>query len=112
MGKNGVPQPISAARGSDEKLIAKLGTMSRSFDEAGAQVALGDLDQDGVPEIVTTRNVADDAIDVWSYDGTTTRERKKIAAPDGVSALAICPPEVNGVPALVAVVGSEVWIVR
>jgi hypothetical protein len=112
VGKNGVARPIATARGADEKLIVRLGTASRSFDEAGAQVAVGDLDQDGVPEVVTTRNVADDAIEVWSYDGTTTRERKKIPAPDGVSALAICPPEANGVPALVAVVGSEVWIVR
>lgn len=110
--KNGVVRQISTARGGDEKLIARLGTASRSFDDAGAQVAVGDLDQDGIPEIVTTRNVVDDEIDVWSYDGTTTRERKKIPAEGGVSALAVCPPEVNGVSALVAVVGSEVWIVR
>jgi hypothetical protein len=110
--KNGVARQVSAARGGDEKLIVRLGATSRSFDDAGAQVAVGDLDQDGVPEIVTTKNVADDEIDVWSYDGTTTRERKKIPAEGGVSALAVCPPEVNGVPALVAVVGSEVWIVR
>ena len=110
--KHGVAHHVAVARGADGKLIARVGSASRSFDEVGAQVAVGDLDQDGVPEIVTTRNAIDDAIDVWSYDGTTTRERKKIPAPAGVSALAVCPPEVNGASALVAVVGSEVWIVR
>ena len=110
--KHGAAREIATARGGDAKLVVRLGTASRSFDEAGAQVAVGDLDQDGIPEIVTTRDAADDAIEIWSYDGTQTRERKKIAAEGGVSALAICPPEVNGVPALVAVVGSEVWLVR
>jgi hypothetical protein len=110
--KHGTAHEVATARGGDGKLVVKLGTASRSFDEAGAQVAVGDLDQDGVPEIVTTRDAADDAIEIWSYDGSQTRERKKIAAPDGVSALAICPPEVNGVPALIAIVGSEVWLVR
>jgi hypothetical protein len=110
--KRGAAHEIATARGGDAKLVVRLGTASRSFDEAGAQVAVGDLDQDGIPEVVTTRDAVDDAIEIWSYDGTQTRERKKIAAEGGVSALAICPPEVNGVPALVAVVGSEVWLVR
>ncbi len=110
--KSGTTRGVGGSRDPDGKLVVSLGNATRSFDDVGAQIAIGDLDQDGVPEIVTTKNSTDDAIDVWSFDGTTTRERKKIPAPDGVSALAICPPEVNGIPALVAVVGSEVWIVR
>lgn len=110
--RHGAARDVVTARGSDGKLVVRLGSASRSFDEVGAQVAVGDLDQDGIPEIVTTRDGSDDAIQIWSYDGTQTRERKKIPAEDGVSALAICPPEANGVPALVAVVGSEVWLVR
>ncbi|MEO7113583.1 MAG: hypothetical protein ABI183_24305 [Polyangiaceae bacterium] len=110
--KSGVGHGAFASRDLDGKLVVVLENASRTFDDAGAQVAVGDLDQDGVAEIVTSRNTTDDEIDIWSYDGTTTRERKKIPAPDGVSALAICPPEANGVPALIAVVGSEVWIVR
>ncbi|MGH7283480.1 MAG: hypothetical protein ACRELY_18295, partial [Polyangiaceae bacterium] len=109
----GVARSITAARDSDGKLVVRFGTGTRTFDDVGAQVAVGDLDLDGIPEIVTTRNVAsDDAIEIWSYDGSQTRERKKIPAPGGVSAFAICPPEANGAPALVAVVGSEVWLVR
>lgn len=109
----GVERSITAARDSDGKLVVRFGTGTRSFDDVGAQVVVGDLDLDGIPEIVTTRNVAEgDAIEIWSYDGAQTRERKKIPAPGGVSALAICPPEANGAPALVAVVGNEVWLVR
>ena len=109
----GTERTATAARDSDGKLVVRFGTGTRSFDDVGAQVAIGDLDLDGIPEIVTTRNVAaDDEIDIWSYDGSQTRERKKIPAPGGVSALAICPPEATGAPALVAVVGSEVWLVR
>jgi hypothetical protein len=36
----------------------------------------------------------------------------RIAAPGGVKALSVCPAEDAGVRALVAVVGSEVWVVR
>ncbi|MEO8874358.1 MAG: hypothetical protein ABI461_02125 [Polyangiaceae bacterium] len=110
--KHGVSRDVITTRGGDGKLVVRLGAASRSFDEVGAQVAVGDLDQDGIPEIVTTRDAPDDAIQIWSYDGTQTRERRKIPAEAGVSALAICPPEAKGVPALVAVVGSEVWLVR
>lgn len=109
----GTERAATAARDADGKLVVRFGTGTRTFDDVGAQVAIGDLDLDGVPEIVTTRNVAaDDSIEIWSYDGSQTRERKKIPAPGGVNALAICPPEATGAPALVAVVGSEVWLVR
>lgn len=108
----GATRSIAAARDVDGKLTVRMGTLSRTFDDVGAQIAIGDLDLDGVPEIVTTKNATDDTIEIWTWDGKETRERKKIAAPGGVSALAICPPETNGVPALVAVVGNEVWLVR
>jgi hypothetical protein len=119
----------------------------------GAQLAVGDLDQDGVPEIATSADIAagsalgrgDDAIDIatWSPGSSASpgaagaqggatgspgvpgpsggptpganpdlRSRFHLAAPGGVRALAMCPPGEHGEPALVAVVGNEVWIVR
>jgi hypothetical protein len=122
----------------------------------GAQLAVGDLDQDGVPEIATSADLpagstpgrGDDAIDIatWSPGSSASpgvvggqggvggatgspaapgpsggptpgaspdlRGRLHLAAPGGVRALAMCPPGEHGEPALVAVVGSEVWIVR
>jgi hypothetical protein len=89
----------------------------------GAQLAVGDLDQDGVPEIATTVDTlasagqggrTDDAIDVvtWYLDGSEPRPRLHIAAPAGVRALAMCPPEEHAEPMLIAVVGNEIWLVR
>ena len=40
------------------------------------------------------------------------RPRFRVAAPGGVRALAICPPEDRDAPFVAAVVGSEVWLVR
>ncbi len=94
----------------------------------GAQLAIGDLDQDGVPDLATSADLpagsqsgrVDDAIDVASWApappdapaGSDMRGRLHLAAPGGVRALAMCPPEDHGEPALVAVVGGEVWLIR
>jgi hypothetical protein len=80
----------------------------------GAQLAVYDLDQDGVPEVAASADGPDDAIDVWSFasDGSGLRPRMHLPAPAGVRALAVCPPEEHGEPVLVAVVGGEVWLVR
>jgi hypothetical protein len=80
----------------------------------GAQLALSDLDQDGVPEIATSSEGSDDAVDVWSWpaEGADLEARLHLPAPAGVRALAACPPEEGGLPVLVAVVGSELWLIR
>ncbi|HXN31941.1 MAG TPA: FG-GAP repeat protein, partial [Polyangiaceae bacterium] len=80
----------------------------------GAQLAVGDLDQDGTPEIAVSADALDDAVDIWTWpsEGAALRPRLHLAAPAGVRALAVCPPEEHGVPVLVAVVGNEVWLVR
>lgn len=91
-------------RGGDERIL---------FEGAGAQLAFGDLDLDGQPEIVSSADANDDALRIQTLaDDGTLRERLKVAAPAGVRAVAICPPEENGAQALVAVVGTEVWLVR
>lgn len=80
----------------------------------GAQLAVYDLDQDGVPEVAVSADGPDDAVDIWSVpsDAGAMRQRMHLPAPGGVRALAVCPPEEHGEPVLVAVVGSEVWLVR
>ena len=91
-------------RSGDERIL---------FDGAGAQLAFGDLDLDGLPEIVSSTDVADDVLRIQTLaDDGTLRERLKVPAPAGVRALAVCPPEENGAQALVAIVGGEVWLVR
>ena len=95
----------------------------------GAQLAVGDLDQDGAAEIATSADLAaggaqgarlDDAIDIatWTPNSPVApgasdlRGRFHLAAPGGVRALTICPSGDHGQPALVAVVGGEVWTIR
>ena len=84
-----------------------------TVEGAGAQLALVDLDLDGVPEVVTTSDGDEhDAILVSSFAKGQLTPRLRFPARDGVRALGVCPPEERGVTGLVAVVGSEVWLVR
>jgi hypothetical protein len=93
----------------------------------GAQLAAGDLDQDGSPEIVTTNDGEADAVNVLTWTSAKSGPssasgpngaagqlvpRLHLPAPAGVRALAMCPAEQGGEPALLAVVGDEVWLVR
>ncbi len=156
----GAERPVVAVREPSGRLRLKAGDALGLADGTfGAQLAVGDLDQDGVPEIATSADIpsgsaqgarADDAVDiatwVWastvsgpapgvgsspgspgspgatappgasdgpgSPTGADLRSRLHLAAPGGVRALAMCPPGDHGAPALVAVVGGEIRIVR
>jgi hypothetical protein len=113
---DGTARAAQIAREPGGKLQLRFGEASLSLDDVGAQVTLADLDQDGTPEIVASAAGAaggDDAINVTSWDGASDpRPRLRLPAPGGVRALCVCPPEEGSAPALVAVVGGEVWIVR
>lgn len=122
VGKDGSFSDVVAAREPSGKLRlrrtdrnapAGAKPLEATIDGVGAQIAVGDLDLDGVPEIVTTSEGADDvlAVTTWNSKGALL-PRLRLPAKEGVRAVAICPPEEKGVPAMVAVVGSEVWIVR
>jgi hypothetical protein len=120
----GNARTIIAVREPSGRLRIKAGDTAIVAEGAfGAQLAVGDLDQDGSPEVATSFDVlastgqpgrSDDAVDVatWGRDGSELRGRLHIPAPAGVRALAMCPPEEHGEPTLVAVVGNEVWLVR
>jgi hypothetical protein len=112
IGKDGASRGLVAARDPSGALHLRAGEESATVDGAGSQVALGDLDEDGVAEVVTTAGSGEDAILISSWRGRELAPRMRIAAPAGVKALSVCPAEDAGVRALVAVVGSEVWIVR
>jgi hypothetical protein len=110
---DGSVRAAAIAREPGGKLDARFGEATHVLDGVGAQIALGDLDQDGSPEIVASAADGDDAITIWSWDGASDpKERLRLPAPGGVRALCTCPPEEGGAPALVAVVDGEVWIVR
>jgi hypothetical protein len=81
-------------------------------NDVGAQLALADLDQDGVPEVITTGARGEDALVVSSWQKGGLAPRLRWAAPAGVGAVAICPAEAGDAPSLVAAIGSEIWLVR
>jgi hypothetical protein len=83
-----------------------------TLESIGVPIALLDLNLDGIPELVTTTETEPDTLVVSSVFRTQVSARLRWPAPGGVRALGVCPPEERGVPALVAVVGQEVWLVR
>lgn len=122
---SGQETTVLALREPGARLTVRAGELSGAVDGAGAQVAVGDLDLDGVPEIVSSfASPADkdpDAIAIRSLFGFVRpgpgavadfRQRLRVPAPAGVHALCICPPEDGGRPSVAAIVGDEVWLVR
>lgn len=110
--KDGTVRSFWANREPSGKLRLRFGETNATIDGVGAQVAIGDLDADGIPEVVTSADAGDDFVTVQSWAPGTPRARMHFPAPAGVRALAVCPPEEKGAPALVAVVGGEIWVVR
>ncbi len=110
--RDGSVKPIWVDREPGGKLRIRFGDQSLSVEGAGAQIAVGDLDLDGVPEIVTTSDAGDDALLISSWAPQGLRPRARLPAPNGVRALAVCPPETRGIPSVAAVVGGEVWLWR
>jgi len=111
----GIARSVVVVREPSGKLKLKMGDALAAPDGAfGAQLAVGDFDQDGVPDVATTVDGAEDALNVfsWPVSSTELRGRLHLAAPGGVRALTVCPPEEGGEPVLVAVVGNELWLVR
>jgi hypothetical protein len=119
IGRDGSVAQIVAAREPGGKLRVRrqdpgaAKAIETTLDGAGAQVALVDLDLDGIPEVVSTTDSPDDHLFISSFTkGGVITARLRFPAREGVRAVGVCPPEEKGLPGLVAVVGSEVWLVR
>lgn len=93
------------------------GHTAKVAEGMGAQLAVGDLDQDGEPEVigsVDTLNAQDDAVVVrtWRRASGKVEERLRLAAPAGVHALGVCPPDGPGRAPFVVATADEIWVVR
>lgn len=92
------------------------GKRSARVEAAGAQLALGDLDGDGTPELVSSADTLDPTADAvivhsWQADGTLV-ERLRVGVPTGVHALAVCASEDAGLAPVVVATRGGVWLIR
>ncbi|NUP08526.1 MAG: hypothetical protein HOW73_20955 [Polyangiaceae bacterium] len=85
---------------------------------AGAQLAIGDIDQDGSPEILTSLDVergTADAVVVYTWDRsskTPPKEQMRIPVAAGVYALAMCPPIGPGRTPFLIATADEIVVAR
>ncbi|MEI9935860.1 MAG: hypothetical protein WDO69_01420 [Pseudomonadota bacterium] len=82
----------------------------------GAQVAVGDLDEDGLPEIVSSSASLDRRADQLLVrtvtDNGQLRERLRVSVPSGIDALAICPGDGRAMAPLALATGDGIWLIR
>ncbi len=82
----------------------------------GAQLAVADLDQDGLPEIVSSSpsldRRADQLLVRTMTDNGQLRERLRISVPSGIDALAICPGDGRAMAPLLLATGDGLWLIR
>ncbi len=114
---DGRVSPVVAVREPNGALRVRWGDTTFTAGPVGASITVSDLDQDGSPEIATTSTLAagvDEAVDVFDLDAKTgvLATRLHLPLPGPVRALASCPPERDGAPALIAVTDREVWVLR
>ncbi len=115
---NGEQRLIAAGRSAEDGGVSVLDGSGKVFllERAGAQLAVGDLNGDGVFELVSsvdTLNPAEDAVIVSSAgpDGKL-REKFRVAMPAGVRALGICPLESAGIAPIAVATGEGLWLLR
>lgn len=87
-----------------------------TLQNVGAQLAVGDLDEDGLPEIVTSSpsldRRADQLVVRTLTDNGQLRERLRIPVPTGIDALAICPGDGRAMAPLALATGDGIWVIR
>jgi hypothetical protein len=106
-----------ARRSQDGKLDFEWGTQHLVLPApVGAQLALGELNGDGRPELITsldTLDAATDAVVVHTLsDAGDFDEAFRLPVPSGVRALAVCPSEGPALAPVVIATSDGLWILR
>lgn len=109
---------VWAARKASDGSVLLRDTAGRSVSAglAGAQLALADLDFDGDPELMSSRNVLEASEDVltvrtWRASGSL-QDRFTVHVNKGIGAVAACPGEGSGMRTIAVVAGNELWLIR
>ena len=102
-------------RASDGSVTLTDGEREVRLEHAGAQLAVGDLDGDGEPELITsvdTSEPSQDAVVVYAWRGNALEEKLRVALPTGVRALAVCPQGPSSMAPIVVATSNGVWVIR
>jgi hypothetical protein len=115
---DGSVQLVRVGRVANDAVALLLDASGRSarVPDVGAQLAVGDVDGDGQPELLTSANTLDPAADqlvvrTWLQDGRV-QERFRLGVPTGVGAVAVCPCESAGLSPIAIATRGAVWIVQ
>jgi len=107
---------VGRAVGSDAARVLDSLHAEVSLQNVGAQLTVGDLDEDGLPEIVTSSpsldRRADQLVVRTLSDNGQLRERLRIPVPSGIDAVAICPGDGRAMAPLALVTGDAIWVIR
>lgn len=115
IGKDGAGRVTVALR-KNTTLVVHDDDGDKIIARVGAQLAMGDVDQDGAPEVLSTVDTLApkfDAVEVRSLLARgTVKKRMKLPVADGVRAVAVCPPDGPLRAPVVIATGTEIWVVR
>ena len=107
---------VARAVGSDSARALDSLHAEVTVPNVGAQLVIGDLDDDGSPEIVSSSPSLDRSKDQLIVrtlvDNGQLRERLRVAVPSGIDALAICPGDGQAMAPIAVVTGDGIWVIR
>jgi len=113
--RDGSHQPLFALR-RNTGLVVRGPKGDMVIGRVGAQLAIGDVDQDGAADLVSTLDVLSrkhDVVELRSlFPSGTVKRRFKLPVPTGVDAVAICPPDGPGRAPIVLASQSQLWVLR
>ena len=100
---------------SSARLSGARPELAQATSRVGAQLALGDADSDGNPDLAYSSDTLDPAKDrltLVTLNGTKLAPRFELPAPS-ITAIAICSGrEGPGMAPLVIATGEELWLIR